>query len=127
MRVVRFGVGIIAVAAGLAAAPGVAQAGVPLVQIDQGRVGVALSHQETVAIADGPLPAVVSMFVPMSRMGAGLEPDTTIYKDDKGGVHASLRQVMMEAADHPDGTVTLFVNLPGTKGGRVLDVYQNWN
>ncbi|MFD7844685.1 hypothetical protein ACFV4K_17325 [Nocardia sp. NPDC059764] len=127
MRVVRFGVGIIAVAAGLAAAPGVAQAGVPLVQIDQGRVGVALSHQETVAIADGPLPAVVSIFVPLSRMGAGLEPDTTIYKDDKGGVHASLRQVMMEAADHPDGTVTLFVNLPGTKGGRVLDVYQNWN
>ncbi|MFE5283472.1 hypothetical protein ACFRAQ_00685 [Nocardia sp. NPDC056611] len=127
MRVVRFGVGIIAVAAGLAAAPGVAQAAVPLVQIDQGRVGVALSHQETAAIADGPLPAVVSMFVPLSRMGAGLEPDTTIYKDDKGGVHASLRQVMMEAADHPDGTVTLFVNLPGTKGGRVLDVYQNWN
>lgn len=127
MRVVRFGVGIIAVTAGLAAAPGVAQAGVPLVQIDQGRVGVALSHQETAAIADGPLPAVVSMFVPLSRMGAGLEPDTTIYKDDKGGVHASLRQVMMEAAEHPDGTVTLFVNLPGTKGGRVLDVYQNWN
>ncbi|MEU1428885.1 hypothetical protein ABZ412_17590 [Nocardia sp. NPDC005746] len=127
MRVVRFGVGIIAVAAGLAAAPGVAQAGVPLVQIDQGRVGVALSHQETAAIADGPLPAVVSLFVPMSRMGAGLEPDTTIYKDDKGGVHASLRQVMMEAADHPDGTVTLFLNLPGTKGGRVLDVYQSWN
>ncbi|MGW4351270.1 hypothetical protein ACWELJ_04190 [Nocardia sp. NPDC004582] len=127
MRVVRFGVGIIAVTAGLAAASGVAQAGVPVVQPDQGRVGVALSHQETVAIADGPLPAVISMFVPLSRMGAGLQPDTTIYKDDKGGVHASLRQVMMEAADHPDGTVTLFVNLPGTKGGRVLDVYQNWN
>lgn len=125
MRVVRYGVGIMAVAAGLAAGAGAAQAAVPVIQIDQGRVGVALSHQETAAIADGPLPAVISMFVPLSRMGAGLQPDTTIYKDDKGGVHASLRQVMSEAADHPDGSVTLFVNVP-SKGGRVLDVYQNW-
>ncbi|GAB2542571.1 hypothetical protein [Nocardia heshunensis] len=126
MRVVLFGVGIAAVAAGIVAAGGTASAGVPVAQIDQGRVGVALSHDETVAIADGPLPAVISMFVPLSRMGAGLQPDTTIHKDDKGGVHASLRQVIMEAGDHPDGNVVVFFNAPGSRGGRVLDIYQNW-
>ncbi len=126
MRVVRVGVGIMAVTAGLTAGAGVATAAVPVVQIDQGRVGVILSHDETAALADGPAPALISMFVPVSRMGAGLQPDTTIYKDDKGGVHASLRQVISEAADHPDGNVSLFVNLPGSRGGRVLDVYQNW-
>ncbi|MFE3192145.1 hypothetical protein ACFXHA_24265 [Nocardia sp. NPDC059240] len=126
MRVVLFGVGIAAAAIGMMAAGGVASAGVPVAQIDQGRVGVALSHDETVAIADGPLPAVISMFVPLSRMGAGLQPDTAIYKDDKGGVHASLRQVIMEAGDHPDGNVVVFFNAPGSRGGRVLDIYQNW-
>lgn len=126
MRVVLFGVGIAAVAAGAVAAGGAAAAGVPVAQIDQGRVGVVLSHDETVAIADGPIPAVISMFVPLSRMGAGLQPDTTIYKDDKGGVHASLRQVIMEAGDHPDGSVVVFFNAPGSRGGRVLDIYQNW-
>ncbi|MVU83641.1 hypothetical protein GPX89_41185 [Nocardia sp. ET3-3] len=112
---------------GVLAAAGAAGAGVPVAQVDQGRVGVVLSHDETVAIADGPIPAVISMFVPLSRMGAGLQPDTQIYKDDKGGVHASLRQVVMEAGDHPDGTVVVFFNAPGSHGGRVLDVYQNWN
>ncbi|MEC3919582.1 hypothetical protein [Nocardia sp. CDC160] len=124
MRIVLFGVGIAAVA--VAAGSGVATAGVPVAQPDQGRVGVVLSHEETVAVADGPIPAVISMFVPLSRMGAGLQPNTTIYRDDKGGVHASLRQVIMEAGDHPDGNVAVFFNAPGTHGGRVLDVYQNW-
>ncbi|WP_198347834.1 hypothetical protein [Nocardia terrae] len=127
MRVVLFGVGIVAMTTGVLAAAGAAGAGVPVAQVDQGRVGVVLSHDETVAIADGPIPAVISMFVPLSRMGAGLQPDTQIYKDDKGGVHASLRQVVMEAGDHPDGTVVVFFNAPGSHGGRVLDVYQNWN
>ncbi|MTE16536.1 hypothetical protein GLP40_27710 [Nocardia sp. CT2-14] len=116
-----------AVAAGAVAGAGVAAAGVPVVQIDHGQVGVALSHEETAAMADGPAPAIISMFVPLSRMGARLQPDTAIYKDDRGGVHASLRQVIMEAAEHPDGNVVLFLNLPGSPGGRVLDVYQYWN
>ncbi|WP_230330005.1 hypothetical protein [Nocardia aurantiaca] len=127
MGIVRFWVGIMAVAAGAVAGAGVAAAGVPVVQIDHGQVGVALSHEETAAMADGPAPAIISMFVPLSRMGARLQPDTAIYKDDRGGVHASLRQVIMEAAEHPDGNVVLFLNLPGSPGGRVLDVYQYWN
>ncbi|MFE3261198.1 hypothetical protein ACFXPS_39780 [Nocardia sp. NPDC059091] len=126
MRVVRIGVGIVAVTAGLAAGAGVSAAAEPVVQIDQGRVGVTLSHSETAALADGPVPAVISMVVPLNRMGAGLRPDTTIYKDDKGGVHASLRQVIAEAADHPDGSIAIFLDLPGSRGGRVLDIYQNW-
>ncbi len=128
MRVVRFGVGMVAaVAVAGVIGTGQACAGAPIVQLDQGRIGMHLSHDETAAFAGGPAPAVVSMVVPLSRMGAGLHQETQIYKDDNGGVHASLRQVVMEAAQHPDGTVVMFLNAPGTRGGRVLDVYQSWN
>ncbi|MRH87124.1 hypothetical protein GFY24_06535 [Nocardia sp. SYP-A9097] len=125
----RVGAGLLVamgISAGLIAGAGQASAGTPIAQPDQGRIGVALSHDETAALADGPIPAVVSMFVPLSRMGAGLKPDTTIYRDDSGGVHASLRQVVAEAADHPDGSVVVYFNAPGTRGERVLDIYQNW-
>ncbi|MCP2277612.1 hypothetical protein SAMN04244553_2855 [Nocardia amikacinitolerans] len=103
---------------------GTAAAAVPVA--DQGRVGVRLSHEETVALAGGPVPAVVTMFVPLDRIGAGLHKDTEIQRDQNGGVHASLRQVIAETARHPDGTVTMYVNAPGTRNGRILDVYQNW-
>ncbi|MFB7721989.1 MULTISPECIES: hypothetical protein [unclassified Nocardia] len=129
MRVARVGAGVLVaagVSAGVLTCAGTAAAGTPIMQPDQGRIGLALSHDETAGLAGGPVPAVVSMFVPLSRMGAGLKPDTTIYKDDTGGVHASLRQVVSEAADHPDGSVVIYVNAPGSRGGRVLDVYQNW-
>ncbi|MFD0000360.1 hypothetical protein [Nocardia sp. NPDC127526] len=125
----RFGAGLLAMAGAafaVTAGAGDAAAGVPIPQFDQGRVGVHLSHEETAAIASGPIPALVSMVVPLSRMGAGLHPETQIYRDENGGVHASLRQVVMEAATHPDGSVVVFFNFPGTRGGRVLDVYQNW-
>ncbi|MEV6428575.1 hypothetical protein [Nocardia sp. NPDC051463] len=104
---------------------GTAAAAEPIGQPD--RIGVRLSHQETAAIADGPLPALVSMLVPPNRIGAGLKSDTAIYHDSNGNVHASLRQVMTEAASHPDGTITLYINAPGTRDGRVLDIYQQWN
>jgi hypothetical protein len=104
---------------------GSAAAAVPISQPD--RFGVRLSHEETAAIAGGPLPALVSMVVPLNRIGAGLKGDTEIYHDDSGGVHASLRQVMLEAASHPDGAVTLYLNAPGSRNGRVLDIYQQWN
>ncbi|MFI6868038.1 hypothetical protein [Nocardia sp. NPDC050406] len=127
MRLATFGAGLLAAVAGaVTIGAGGAAAGVPIAQFDQGRIGVHLSHEETAAMASGPMPAVVSMFVPANRMGAGLHPETEIYRDDNGGVHASLRQVVMEAAQHPDGAVVVFLNAPGTRGGRVLDVYQTW-
>ncbi len=91
------------------------------------RIGLHLTHEETKSVADGPIPAVISMMVPLNRIGVGLEADTGIYKDEHGGVHASLRQAIMEAANHSDGTVTIYLNAPGTRNGRVLDIYQNWN
>lgn len=114
-----------ALAAAVAFGTGTAAAADPVSQPD--RVGLHLNHAETTALGDGPLPALVGMVVPLNRIGAGLEGDTQIYRDDNGGVHASLRQVIMEAADHPDGTVTLYLNAPGTRDGRLLDVYQNWS
>ncbi|PXX65004.1 hypothetical protein DFR70_10465 [Nocardia tenerifensis] len=113
------------VGAAVAFGAGAAAAVEPIAQPD--RIGVQLSHAETQAVAGGPLPAVVTMFVPLNRIGVGLKADTGIYKDENGGVHASLRQAIGEAANHPDGTITLFVNAPGTRNGRVLDVYQNWS
>ncbi|WP_433659814.1 hypothetical protein ACQPW1_45205 [Nocardia sp. CA-128927] len=104
---------------------GAAAAVEPVAQPD--RIGLQLSHDETKSIADGPIPAIVTMFVPLNRIGVGLKSDTGIFKDENGGVHASLRQAIMEAANHPDGTITLYVNAPGTRNGRVLDMYQNWN
>ena len=104
---------------------GSAAAADPIAQPD--RIGLRLNHAETAALGDGPAPALLSMVVPLNRIGAGLKGDTEIYRDDDGGVHASLRQVIMEAAGHPDGTVTLYVNAPGTRDGRALDIYQNWN
>ncbi|MBL1075694.1 hypothetical protein JK358_14965 [Nocardia sp. 2] len=114
-------------AAAVCAAAGEAVAGAPIAQPDQGRVGMHLSPEETRAVASGPVPAIVTMFVPLNRMGAGLHPETEIYRDEKGGVHASLRQVVMEAAEHPGGSVIVYVNAPGTRGGRVLDIYQSWD
>ena len=104
---------------------GTAAAADPVSQPD--RIGLHLDHAETAALGGGPLPALVTMVVPLNRIGAGLKSDTEIYRDENGGVHASLRQVIMEAAGHPDGTVTVFVNAPGTRDGRALDIYQNWN
>ncbi len=112
------------VGAGIVLGAGAAQAAEPVAQPD--RLGLQLSHAETQAVAGGPIPALVSMVVPLNRIGVGLKPDTGIYKDENGGVHASLRQAIMEAADRPDGTITLFLNAPGTRNGRVLDIYQNW-
>ncbi|WP_330250642.1 hypothetical protein OG874_31120 [Nocardia sp. NBC_00565] len=124
----RFAVTSAAIFAALAATAvgaGSAAAADPIAQPD--RIGLHLNHAETAALGDGPVPALFSMVVPLNRIGAGLKGDTEIYRDEDGGVHASLRQVIMEAAGHPDGTVILYVNAPGTRDGRALDIYQNWN
>lgn len=99
----------------------------PLVQPDQGRIGVNLSHDETATLADGPVPALVSKVLPLSLMGAGLRPDSRIYRDEHGGVHASLRELLLESADHPDGNVIVYLDAPGTHGSRVLDIYEHWH
>lgn len=114
-----------ALAAAVTFGTGTAAAADPVSQPD--RIGLHLDHAETAALGGGPLPALVTMVVPLNRIGAGLKSDTEIYRDENGGVHASLRQVIMEAASHPDGTVTVYVNAPGTRDGRTLDIYQNWS
>ncbi|MBY8855577.1 hypothetical protein K7711_03730 [Nocardia sp. CA2R105] len=104
-----------------------ASAGALVAQPDQGRIGISLSHAETAALADGPVPAMVTKVVPLNRMGAGLHPGSQIQRDQHGGVHASLREVLLESAAHPDGNVVVFLDAPGTHGPRVLDIYEHWN
>ncbi len=127
MRTALFGVALLTTLAGTIAAAAAAGAVAPVIQPDQGRAGVVLSHDETGALADGPLPALVTMVIPENRIGAGLKPDTELYHDQNGNVHASLRQVIQEAASHPDGSVAVFLNAPGSHGTRILDVYQQWH
>ncbi|MEV6221531.1 hypothetical protein [Nocardia fluminea] len=112
------------VAAGVLFGAGPAAAFAPQAQPD--RIGVHLDHDETVALGSGPIPAITAMLVPAHRIGAGLHADTDLYRDADGGIRATLRQVVTEAAGHPDGTVSVFLNAPGTRGGRVVDVYQQW-
>lgn len=112
------------VAAGVLLGAGSATAFAPQAQPD--RIGAQLSHEETVALGAGPIPAITAMFVPAQRIGAGLHTDTELYRDADGGIRATLRQVVTEAGAHPDGTVSIFLNAPGTRGGRVVDVYQQW-
>ncbi|MEV5651834.1 hypothetical protein AB0L57_26610 [Nocardia sp. NPDC052254] len=127
MRSAIFGVALLTTLAGSVAAAAGASAAAPVIQPDQGRAGVVLNHDETDALADGPLPALVTMVIPQNRIGAGLKPDTQLYHDENGNVHASLRQVIQEAASHPDGNVAVFLDAPGSHGTRILDVYQQWH
>ncbi|WP_280216630.1 hypothetical protein [Nocardia neocaledoniensis] len=112
------------VAAGVILGAGSAAAFVPQAQPD--RIGAQLNHEETVALGAGPIPALTAMFVPANRIGAGLHSETNLHRDADGGIRATLRQVVTEAASHPDGTVTVYLNAPGARGGRVVDVYQQW-
>ncbi|MEU4314667.1 hypothetical protein [Nocardia sp. NPDC024068] len=104
---------------------GTAAAADPVVDPDNSRAGLRLNHQETQALAAGPIPALVDHMVPPSRIGAGLNSETRLYRDEEGGVHASLRQVILESADN-DGSVLVFFHAPGAAHGRVFDIYQQW-
>ncbi|MCC3317521.1 hypothetical protein [Nocardia africana] len=127
MRKSVFGIALLTTLVGSVAAATQAAAATPVVQPDQQRAGVVLTHDETAALGDGPIPALVTMVVPESRIGAGLKPDTQLYHDQNGNVHASLRQVIEEAASHPDGSVVVMANVPGSHGTRLLDVFQQWH
>lgn len=109
-----------------AAGAGTAAAAEPVIDVEHARAGVRLSHAETATLAAGPMPALVGLAVPANRIGARLHRETKIYRDDSGGVHASLRRVMLEAANQ-GGNVTVYLNAPGTHNGRLLDIYQHWN
>ncbi|MGW5387824.1 hypothetical protein [Nocardia sp. NPDC003963] len=116
---VAFGI----LATGLGA--GTAAAAEPVVDPDNARAGFRLNQPETAALAAGPIPALVDHAVPPSRIGAGLDSDTRLYRDENGGVHASLRQVILESADN-GGSVLVFFHVPGAEHGRVFDIYQQW-
>lgn len=105
---------------------GTAAAAEPVVDPDNARAGLRLNQDETAALAGGPVPALVDQVVPASRIGAGLHGETRLYRDEDGGVHASLRQVMLESVDN-GGSVIVFVHVPGAPHGRVFDIYQQWD
>ncbi|WP_084493052.1 hypothetical protein [Nocardia flavorosea] len=105
---------------------GTAAAAEPVVDADNARAGLRLNQAETAALAGGPVPALVDQIVPASRIGAGLHSGTRLYRDENGGVHASLRQVMLESVDN-GGSVIVFVHAPGAPHGRVFDIYQQWD
>lgn len=107
-------------------AGGTAAAAEPVVDPENTRAGLVLNRAETAALAGGPVPALIDQVVPASRIGAGLHSDTRLYRDENGGVHASLRQVMLESVDN-GGSVIVFVHVPGAPHGRLFDIYQQWD
>ncbi|MEU1983548.1 hypothetical protein [Nocardia sp. NPDC019395] len=119
---------VISVACGVLASglgAGTAAAAEPVVDADNARAGLVLNQAETAALAAGPVPALVDQIVPPSRIGAGLNSETRLYRDEQGGVHASLRQVMLESVDN-GGSVIVFAHVPGAPHGRLFDIYQQW-
>ncbi|MFI6172367.1 hypothetical protein ACIBCN_36700 [Nocardia sp. NPDC051052] len=113
------------VATGAAAAAvigaGSASAVVPIAAPEAGIYGVQLSPGETQAMANGPLPALISQVVPHSALSVGIEDDSALDQDDDN-VYASLREVIGEAASRPNGKVDLFL-APGPE----LVIFQDWS
>ncbi|MFI7000071.1 hypothetical protein [Nocardia sp. NPDC050175] len=100
---------------------GTASAAVPIAAPDEGLYGVQLSPGETQALANGPIPALINQTVPKSNISVGVESDSNLDQDE-GFVYASLREVIGEAANRPNGKVDLLL-APGPE----LVIFQDWS
>ncbi|MFE3223003.1 hypothetical protein [Nocardia sp. NPDC059228] len=104
--------------AGLAAA-GTASAATPFVIPQVGAAGVELNHNETQALAESPIPALIDRYAPHNAVIVGLQPDSTLIQNGQA-VFADMPAVVGEAADHPDGSVDVVLSPKG------LGVFQVW-
>lgn len=120
VRTIALAVATTAAAAAVIGA-GTAAAAVPIAAPDEGLYGVQLSPGETQALANGPVPALIGQAVPKGNLSVGVEPDSNLDQDE-GFVYASLREVIGEAANRPDGKVDLLI-APGPE----LVVFQDWS
>ncbi|MEV6771731.1 hypothetical protein AB0N05_24210 [Nocardia sp. NPDC051030] len=107
-----------AVIAGAIAA-GTAAAVTPVGYPQYGTYGVELSHGETQALANSPIPALADRFFPGPVISVGTAPGSTLPQDDYH-VFAGLPDVVGEAAAHPGGTVDIYADSQGVM------VIQDW-
>lgn len=125
MNIRTIALAVTTAAAGAAAAAvigaGTASAAVPIAVPGEGIYGVELSPGETQALANGPVPALLGQTIPKGNISVGVEPDSNLDQDE-GFVYASLREVIGEAANRPNGKVDLFL-APGPE----LVVFQDWS
>ena len=114
-----------AIAMGLAA--GTAGAATPVVDPGAGRVGVSLSPQETAALSDGPIPALVGRAIPGNRTGVHLAPDS-YFEDDNGRIVTSLEGLFHETASHPGGYINAYLTDPNNPANHnvAFIISENW-
>ncbi|MDF3316392.1 hypothetical protein [Rhodococcus sp. C3V] len=107
---------------------GVASAATPIVQPEQGRIGLSLSNAETAALAASPIPDAIANIVPGSQRWVGRAPGSVITNVD-GRASAPDRVVIAEAAAHPGGYVNIYVSDPNNPvtEGYIVQTYQHWN
>ncbi|UFS93410.1 hypothetical protein [Nocardia huaxiensis] len=74
-------------------------------------VGLTLTHDETVAVANSPIPAILDGVIPNSELRYALNPGSTVPVQDSR-TDASVSDVVTEAARHPDGIVSLVFTDP---------------
>lgn len=85
---------------------GVESAATPIVQPEQGRIGLSLPNAETAALAASPIPDAIANFVPGSQRWVGRAQGSVITNVD-GRASAPDRVVIAEAAAHPGGYVNI--------------------
>ncbi|MBF6331552.1 hypothetical protein [Nocardia transvalensis] len=107
-------------AVALALGAGTAEAATPIAYPQVGALGVELNHGETQALADGPVPALIDHYIPGRNVSVGMRPDSQLPQRDNQ-IFASMRDIVGEAADKPDGNVDLIL-----ARGPLLVVIQNW-
>lgn len=108
---------------------GVASAATPIVEPEQGRIGLSLSNAETAALAASPIPDAISDIVPGSQRWIELAPGSALTVGPDGKLSAPDRVVIGEAAAHPGGYVDVYLADPNNpaNAGYVTLTYQYWN
>ncbi|MTE13260.1 hypothetical protein [Nocardia aurantiaca] len=122
MRVRTFAI-IAAACAGLglagSAVTGTASAATPFVIPQIGAAGVELTHDETQALADSPVPVLIERYAPRNAVIIGLKSDSTLAQNGNS-VYADMPAIIGEAAGHPDGSVDMALT---PKGLVILQVW----
>ena len=129
MRIKTFTTAIGTVLAGATLAAvvggGTASAITPYTDPTTGALGVGLSHSDTVALANSPIPDLVDRIVPANKTGIGLGPGSSLPQAN-GRLFAPLSAIVGEAAAHPNGYVNVYLLDPNRYHGEVLGVFQHW-
>lgn len=117
--------GLVVVGAGIGAVvtAGSASAAVP-VQAPGVIAGVGLTHGETVAVANSPIPGVlgINLLAPLTAVSVPEESPTP--RTPQGKVAAPMTAIWQDMAASPNGRITIALVDPAQWGGKAIVVKQ---